>query len=291
MEPTSTRRDMPARLLRLLSLLQTRRQWPGAELAQRLGTSRRTLRRDVQRLRELDYAVDATTGTDGGYRLARGGRAVPPLLLDDEETVAAAIALATAAGSTPGIAEGATRALVKLQALLPARLRPQLDALGRAAAALPHRGAVPVDPARLALLAGCRRDTEVLAFDYRDRRGCSRRRRVEPYHLVTAQGRWYLIAYDPDRADWRIFRADRIADALPTRRGFTPRPLPAENPADLLARSLAEADYPHTAHLHVDLPADQVRSRLFHPVPGTVTPDGEHRCRARLTALGRRLAR
>ncbi|GAA4937091.1 YafY family protein [Streptomonospora halophila] len=281
--PASTRRAMPGRLLRLLSLLQSRRQWQGPELADRLGISRRTLRRDVERLRELDYAVQATTGTAGGYRLAGGGRATPALLLDDDEALAAALALATAAAGAPAIAEGAARALTKLEALLPARLRPHLAALG-GAAALPHRGAVDIDPARLALLAGCCRDGELLAFDYRDRRGATGRRRVEPHHVVTAQGRWYLIAYDPDRADWRTFRADRIADPLPTRRRFTPRPLPAAGPAAFLARAMAEADYPHTARLRVDLPAEQVRSRLFHTVPGTVAPDGDHRCRVRLAA-------
>ncbi|MDT0302643.1 helix-turn-helix transcriptional regulator [Streptomonospora wellingtoniae] len=285
-EPSSPRRAMPGRLLRLLSLLQSRRQWQGPELADRLGVSRRTLRRDVERLRELDYAVQATTGTAGGYRLAAGGRATPALLLDDDEALAAAVALATAAGGAPGIAEGAARALTKLEALLPARLRPHLNALGRAAAALPHRAAVDIGPARLALLAGCCRDGELLAFDYRDRRGTAARRRVEPHHVVTAQGRWYLIAYDPDRADWRTFRADRITDPLPTRRRFTPRPrpLPAPGPAEFLARSMAEADHPHTARLRVDLPADQVRTRLFHTVPGTVAPDGDHRSRVRLAA-------
>ncbi|GAB3458344.1 YafY family protein [Streptomonospora sediminis] len=282
---TSTRKDMPGRLLRLLGLLQSRREWSGTELAQRLGTSTRTLRRDVERLRALDYPVQATTGTAGGYRLASGNRALPPLLLDDDEALATAIALATATGGgASGVAESAARALTKLEQMLPARLRPRLAAMGRAAAALPHRGAVPVDPAVLAVLAGCCRDAELIAFDYRDRTGTAARRRVEPHHLVTAQGRWYLLAFDPGRGDWRTFRVDRMDGPAPARRHFTPRPLPGAGAADMLARSFAEASYRHTAHLVVGLSAEQVRSGLFAAVPGEITDTQPGRCTVRLSA-------
>ncbi|SDH56029.1 HTH domain-containing protein [Sinosporangium album] len=172
-------RDLPARILRLLSLLQTGREWGGGELAERLGVSGRTVRRDVERLRELGYRVDGTTGTAGGYRLA-SGRDLPPLLLSDDEAVAVAAGLATAAdGTVADVAEASVRALAKLRQVLPSRLR------GRA--------------------------------------GAATSRRVEPYGLVVSHGLWYLVAYDPDRSDWRTFRADRLADPRPTGRRFTPR--------------------------------------------------------------------
>ncbi|WP_341849557.1 helix-turn-helix transcriptional regulator [Actinomadura rifamycini] len=283
---TSVRKDMPGRLLRLLALLQSRREWSGADLAERLGVSGRTVRRDIDRLRALDYPVESTTGTAGGYRLA-SGRDLPPLLLDDEEAIAVAAGLVTAAGSgVAGIEDSSMRALAKLERVLPARLRPRLSALGGAAAA-PSASGPRVDPVTLGVLASCCRDRRVLAFDYpgrADAAGAAGARRVEPHHLVAAAGRWYLIAYDPARADWRTFRADRVADPRPAHDRFVPRPLPAPDPAAHLLRSFASAEYRHTARLEVALAAEDVRFRLFGRVPGRIDPRGPDACAVRLSA-------
>ena len=274
---------MPGRLLRLLSLLQTRRTWSGAELAARLGVTDRTLRRDVERLRALDYPVVSGTGTAGGYRLT-SGRNLPPLQLDDDEALAVAIALATAAGGGAGIEESALRALTKLQQVLPARLRPRLTALIGTTAAVAPRDAPRVDPDVLAVLAACCRDSEVLAFDHHDRRGATTPRRVEPHHLVVHAGRWYLVAFDPERADWRTFRVDRLTALRPTRRSFVPRALPDPDPATYLVRSFAAATYLHSARLAVGLSADAVRAGVFATIPGDVEAAGADGCTVRLTA-------
>nr|WP_084706069.1 WYL domain-containing protein [Prauserella rugosa] len=298
------RQEMPGRLLRLLSLLQTRREWPGSELARRLGVTTRTLRRDVDRLRALDYPVHSTGGTGGGYRLGQGSR-LPPLLLDDEEAVAVGVALATAAAQLPvaGLGESATRALAKLAQVLPARLRPRLAAFGAIEAAVSRRvptddlgtedvgtdglctedvGIEDVDPERLAVLAMACRDAEIVSFGYAGRGGVGDRR-VEPHHLITAEGRWYLLAHDLGRDDWRTFRVDRMSAPAATGRRFTPRELPAE-PAEYLRASFAEATYRHTATVHVDLPVGEVRKRLPTQLPGKLVADGPERCRARLSA-------
>ncbi|QUH05551.1 WYL domain-containing protein [Saccharopolyspora erythraea] len=285
MDAASTRKGMPGRLLRLLSLLQSRREWSGAELADRLGVTDRTVRRDVERLRELDYPVRSTTGTAGGYRLV-SGRDLPPLLLDDDEAVAVAIGLATADNrSVAGIEESSMRALAKLEQVLPARLRPRLAAVTGATAAAPHRHPTPrVDPAVLAVLAACCRDREILSFDYRGRGGEPSARRVEPHHLVTVQGFWYLLAHDPDREDWRTFRVDRIERPSPTRRHHEPRELPAPDPATYLTRSFASARYTYTARISVALSAEEVRVGLFAPLPGDIEDRGTRRCTVRVSA-------
>ncbi|HEY0812959.1 MAG TPA: YafY family protein [Pseudonocardia sp.] len=275
---------MPGRLLRLLSLLQTRRTWSGAELAARLGVTDRTVRRDVDRLRALDYPVQTTTGVAGGYRLI-SGRNLPPLLLDDQEALAVAIALSTAAaGGVAGVEEGALRALTKLQQVLPARLRPQLTALTGTTAAVVPRGTPRADPDVVAVVAACCRDAEVVAFDYRDRTGAVRPRRVEPHRVVSNAGRWYLVAFDPERNDWRTFRLDRMADVRPTRRPFVPRELPAPDAATYLVRSFAAATYRHTARLTVGLSADAVRARVYATIPGEIEDQGRDACTVRLTA-------
>ncbi|WP_091674669.1 helix-turn-helix transcriptional regulator [Amycolatopsis marina] len=285
MHGESTRRDMPGRLLRLLSLLQSRREWSGGELAERLGVSDRTVRRDVDRLRALDYPVAGTTGTAGGYRLTSGGN-VPPLLLDDDEAIAMAIGLATGTGGgVAGMAENSMRALAKLEQVLPARLRPRLAAFTSATAAVPHRHlAPPVDPAVLAVLASCCRDQEIVSFDYQRRDGETSTRRVEPYNLVTVHGLWYLLAFDPDRADWRTFRVDRIGAPLPTHRRGTPRELPATDAATYLTHAFAGARYRHTARITVALPADTVRAGLFATIPGEIEQHGPRECTIRLSA-------
>jgi predicted DNA-binding transcriptional regulator YafY len=272
---------MPGRLLRLLSLLQSRREWSGHELADRLGVTERTVRRDVERLRALDYPVTGTTGTAGGYRLGSGTR-LPPLLLDDDEAVAVALGLVGAAGGgVSGIAESSMSALAKLEQVLPARLRPQLAAVGSSAEAIPRPGLPQVDPGVLAVLARCCRNHEIVAFDYHGRQRGTTRRRVEPHQLLTLAWRWYLIAFDPERDDWRIFRVDRITSVCPALHRFTPRVL--DGPSYLL-ESFLSAQYEHRLELTVEAPADAVTSTFEGIVRGIVEPLGETSCRVRFTA-------
>ena len=275
---------MPGRMLRLLSLLEGRREWSGAELAERLGVTDRTVRRDIDRLLELGYPVVGTTGVAGGYRLA-SGRNLPPLLLDDDDAVAIAVGLRTAASaSVAGIEDTAVRALAKLEQVLPPRLRERVASVSEATAGVPYRGGPPVDAGLLAALAAACRDHELVVFQYRDRSGAASSRRVEPYHLVAAYGRWYLIGYDLHRDDWRMFRLDRLAEPFPVRHRFRPRALPAEDPAAFLARSITAAPYRYLATATVAAPADVVRARLILPLPGKVVPRAEGGCTVALGA-------
>src|SRR5438105_7498993 len=204
-----------SRLLELLSLLQGRRDWPGEELAERLEVSGRTVRRDMERLRQLGYPVESLTGPAGHYRL-RAGSAMPPLLLDDEEAIAIAVGLRTAArASVTGIEETAVRALVKLEQVLPAHLRRRVGALGAATFTLPATGPT-VDPQHLTTIAAACRESECLRFAYRRRDGADSRREVEPHSLVNHGRRWYLVAWDRRREDWRTFRVDRLAGPAST---------------------------------------------------------------------------
>jgi predicted DNA-binding transcriptional regulator YafY len=268
--------ETSARLLRLLSLLQGRRDWTSAELATRLGVTTRTIRNDVGRLRGLGYPVDARPGVAGGYRLGTGG-ALPPLLLDDEEAVAVAIGLRTAAsGSIAGIEETSLRALAKLQQVLPARLRRRVSAFQSYALPIPSRGP-QVDPDVLTMIAGACRDHERLRFDYRAHSGAPSRRCVEPYRLVNDRRRWYLVAWDTDREAWRTFRADRIELRIPAGPRFTPRTLPPDREiAAQVARGVAEATWHYRARVLVHAPAAHVRGRL--PIPVEVESLGEDRC-------------
>src|SRR3954447_8122137 len=201
--------ETSSRLLELLSLLQARREWSGAELADRLEVGVRTVRRDMERLRRLGYPVSATRGVAGGYRLGAGAQ-LPPLLLDEEEAVAVAVGLRTAAsGGVAGIEKPAVRALGKLEQVLPKRLRRRVNALGAATVPYPVTGP-RVDPETLAAIATAARDNERLRLAYRSHDGTATRRLVEPHRLVHTGRRWYLVAYDTDRADWRTFRVDRI---------------------------------------------------------------------------------
>jgi predicted DNA-binding transcriptional regulator YafY len=280
----STRKELPGRMLRLLSLLQSRREWSGRELADRLGVTERTVRRDVDRLRSLDYPVTGTTGTAGGYRLGPG-TTLPPLLLDDDEAVAVALGLVGAAGGgVSGIAESSMRALAKLEQVLPARLRPQLAAVGSAAEAVPRPGVAQVDPGVLAVLAGCCRNHEIVAFDYQSRQGTTTSRRVEPHQLLTLTWRWYLLAFDPSRDDWRIFRVDRISEVTPVLHRFTPRVLPAPDAATYLVESFTAAQYRHAVRLTVQLPAQRVVDSFEGVVRGTVEPAGPDACVVRFSA-------
>ncbi|MGI5450241.1 helix-turn-helix transcriptional regulator [Streptomyces sp. CA-243310] len=220
--------DTPARLLTLLSLLQTPREWPGSELAERLRVSARTIRRDIDRLRELGYPVEATLGSDGGYRLVAGA-AMPPLLLDDEEAVAIAVGLRAGAGhAIEGIEEASVRALAKLEQVLPSRLRRRVSALQSATVAVSRGDGATVDPRTLTTMAAAVAGPERLRFDYRARDGAATRRLVEPYRLVSTGSRWYLVAYDLEREDWRTFRVDRVSEPSATGARFAARALPME---------------------------------------------------------------
>jgi predicted DNA-binding transcriptional regulator YafY len=265
-----------ARLLRLLSLLQARRDWTSGELATRLGVTTRTVRNDVDRLRSLGYPVDARPGVAGGYRLGTHG-ALPPLLLDDEEAVAVAVGLRTAAnGSVAGIEETSVRALAKLQQVLPARLRHRISAFQSYALPMPSYGP-QVDPDVLTMIASACRDHELLRFDYRAHSGAASRRSVEPYRLLNDRRRWYLVAWDTERDAWRTFRVDRIEPHTPTGPRFRPRALPPDREITAqVARGIGEATWRYRARVVVHAPAGYVRSRL--PIPVEVEPLGEDRC-------------
>lgn len=253
-----------ARMLRLLSLLQTHRYWPGSELAGRLEVSPRTLRRDVDRLRELGYPVDATRGVAGGYQL-RAGAAMPPLLLDDEEAVAIAVGLrSAAAGAVAGFEETSVRALAKVIQLLPPRLRRRIDALQAATAPGVLGGGPVLDAVVLTAVAMACRGEERLRFDYAPRAGESMRRHVEPHRLVALGRRWYLVAWDLDRNDWRSFRLDRLSAPAPTGARFRPRDLPGGDPVAWLRARLATAPNKYDVSVLIESPAEAVRYVTGH---------------------------
>jgi predicted DNA-binding transcriptional regulator YafY len=262
--------ETSARLLRLLSLLQAKRDWSGAALAERLEVSERTVRRDVDRLRDLGYPVHASRGTDGGYRLGAGA-AMPPLLLDDEEAVAVAVGLRTAAGGTvAGIEETSVRALAKLEQVLPTRLRHRVNALQSYTVPVPpDRPGPTVDPAVLTLLAAACRDAERVRFDYRGHDGSATIRSVEPHRLVSWGRRWYLVAWDVDRQDWRTFRVDRITPRTPTGPRFAAREGPPGGAAAHVARGVSAAAWRHWARVLVHAPAEVVSERI-NPAVGVV---------------------
>jgi predicted DNA-binding transcriptional regulator YafY len=250
-----------SRLLELLALLQARRAWSGGELAHRLEVSRRTIRRDIERLRDLGYPVESLAGSTGGYRL-RAGTAMPPLLLDDEEAIAIAVGLRTAArASVTGIEETAVRALVKLEQVLPAHLRRRVSALSAATIAPPVDGPT-VDPQHLTAIAAACRDTERLRFAYISRDGTESRRHVEPHSLVNLGRRWYLLAWDCAREDWRTFRVDRVDRPASTGVRFSPRPLPAGDAATHVRRSISGAPYRYEARVTLHAGADEIAGRL-----------------------------
>lgn len=271
-------------MLRLLSLLQSRRDWSGAELAERLDVTERTVRRDVERLRELGYPVTGTRGTVGGYRMG-AGTALPPLLFDDEEAVAAVVALRTAASSrVSGIGEVALRALAKLEQVLPKRLRYQVAALADATTAVTgvRTDAPDTDPELLTVVAAACRDHEAVTFEHRARDGAATSRRVEPHGLVTVRGLWYLVAFDLVREGWRTFRLDRVHALVTTRRRFTPRSPPASNLAEYVTQSLASAPYRYTLTATVQASAESVSGRLLAPFPGRIERQGDDTCRVHL---------
>jgi predicted DNA-binding transcriptional regulator YafY len=270
--------ETSSRLLGLLSLLQSPRDWTSVELAGRLGVSTRTVRNDIERLRRLGYPVHGTRGAAGGYRLGAGAD-LPPLLLDDEEAVAVTVGLRTAAGGAiAGIEETALRALVKLERVLPPRLRRRVGAVQAATVAIPpDRPAPAIDAAALTTLAGACRDHERLAFEYHDHGGAGSRRSVEPHRLINWGQRWYLVAWDPERLDWRIFRVDRIAAATQTGPRFLPRQPPEGDFASYVSRRVSATAWRHRARITVHAPADAVAQRIT-PAVGTVEPVDAHTC-------------
>jgi predicted DNA-binding transcriptional regulator YafY len=266
--------ETSARLLRLLGLLQIRPEWSGADLADRLGVTVRTLRRDVQRLRDLDYPVHSVPGVAGGYRLG-SGRALPPLLLDDDEAIAVVVSLRSAASqSVAGLSEASVSALAKLDQVLPARLRERTAALQQATVALTGPGPV-VDPGQLAALASACRRHQRLRLSYRNRSGSDSVRVVEPHRLVSTGYRWYLMAFDVEQADWRTFRVDRITEAAEAGARFVPREPP--DPASFVARAVTSAPYRYQARVLVDAPSHVVAEE-FSRTSGVVTDAGEDSC-------------
>ena len=279
-----TMANTSVRTLRLLSLLQAQRYWPGGELAGRLGVSARTLRRDVDRLRELGYPVEAHRGVEGGYQLAAGA-ALPPLVVDDEEAVALAVGLQTAAqGPVEGIAESSVRALAKVVQVMPGRLRRRVEAL--AAMTVPagwDGGArLNLDPVTLTTIALACRDAERIRFGYTAADGAQTARHVEPHRLVSLGRRWYLVGYDLDRHDWRSFRLDRLTGPRGTGARFRPRELPAEDAAAFVRARIGTLWAVYQVEVVAEAPADRVRDRIGRW--SVVEPDGPDRCRIRMTA-------
>jgi len=274
-----------SRLLTLLSLLQTRRDWPGAVLADRLEISHRTVRRDVDRLREMGYRIEATMGPDGGYRLDAGSE-LPPLLFDDDQIVALTLALQAATMSGAGIEEASLRALTTVRQVMPSRLRHRLDALEFEVVPRTGEGpAVSVAPDVLIAISSAVRAREVLRFEYASRHPVDDDallppRRVEPHQLVASGGRWFLVAWDLDRQDWRIFRADRIAPRSPTGPRFTPRGIPGGDAREFVAARFKGSEssnaWPCTGTVVLGLPPSAV---LPYAGDGSVDDLGDGRTR------------
>lgn len=278
--------ETSARLLRLLAILQSNREWSGPELAERLEVSARTVRKDIDRLRQLGYPVDATRGVTGGYRLGVGAT-MPPLLLDDEEAVAIAVSMrqATRSGVT-GIEEASLRALTKLEQVLPPRLRQRVQALRTVASTVPSTDKRdPVDPQTLTTLAGASRNHEAVRMRYTRHDGTGSSRIVEPHHLVNWGHRWYLVAWDRERGAWRTFRVDRIASATATGLLFRPRDLPGEDISEYIARTVAQAGWKVRASIVIAAPAEDVLA-FINPAYGTVEPLAADACLFRTGADG-----
>ncbi len=268
--------DPTARVLQLLGLLQSRAMWTGEELAERLGVTTRSVRRDVDRLRRLGYPVRASTGLGGGYQLGAGGK-LPPLLLDPDEAVAVTVSLRVAAGgSVTGVEESALRALAKLDQVLPVALRGEVEAISEAVVAV-EGVSVPVPASLLSTVARACRDRVLLDFLYEDRSGERSSRRVEPYRVVTMGRRWYLLAHDTGRDDWRSFRLDRVdaGSVHATTFRFTPRPAP--DPVEYVRQSVLRSPYRYVARLRLHAPLDDVAARVPQNA-GALTDLGDGTC-------------
>ncbi len=277
--------DPTGRVLQLLSLLQTHRLWRGPDLVERLDVSARTLRRDIDRLRELGYPVEATTGVEGGYRLAAGAH-LPPLVLDDEEAVAIAVGLRTAAGAAiEGIEDTSVRALAKLEQILPDRLRRRVSAVRANVVTLRWPGGTDdvVDPDALAVLAQACRDHEEARFDYRRRDGEDSRRLVQPHQLVCAGRRWDLVAWDLRRVDWRTFRLDRLRDTRLAGARFRVRDIPGGDAAAFVAQSLGSIPRAFHATVSVACDADGL-AEVLRWADHEIVEDAEGSCRVVLRA-------
>lgn len=267
--------ETTSRVLQLLGLLQGRRVWTGEELAERLGVTGRCVRRDVERLRDLGYPVQASKGHGGGYQLGAGA-ALPPLLLDPDEAVAMAVCLGLAAGgSVAGVGESALRALSKLDQVMPARLRSQVAAVHDSTVTLAPNANSPVDAEVLMTLARACRDHEHVDTGYTDLHGNATQRRLEPYQLVTTGRRWYLLAYDRDRQDWRSLRLDRMAEVLARGTTFTPRDAP--DAASYVSRSISSSPYRYIAKVRYSAAKDEV-GQHFSPSAATIESDGPESC-------------
>lgn len=275
--------DPTARTLALLSLLQTHRHWAGRDLAERLGVSVRTIRRDVDRLRELGYPVDAAPGLDGGYQLAAGTH-LPPLVVDDEEAVALSVGLRAAAGaSIDGIEETTVRVMAKLEQILPDRLRRRVDALHSNVEVIRWTPRSVVAARDLAVLAQACRDGEEVRFDYTRRDDETSNRLVQPNQLVSVGHRWYLVAWDVRRDDWRTFRVDRMTDPKLAGVRFSPRALPAESAAAFVQEGLRAATQRYEATVVVDGDADRIEA-MTHWFGAQMTPLDDDRTRIRVSA-------
>lgn len=268
-----------SRLLTLLSLLQARRDWPGSVLASRLDVSDRTVRRDIDRLREMGYRIETTMGPDGGYRLDAGAE-MPPLLFDDDQALAVAIALRAAPALGAEIGEAAVRALATMRQVLPSRLRHRLDAVEITTVGRP--GEAPVAAVLLDVLltlAQAVRDRVTVRVDYLPRgEGDPQPRRVEPHHLVTSLGRWYLLGWDLDRDDWRLFSADRVRPRVPHGAPFVPRVVPGGDVDAFVSARFKGSDtneWPCRGTVLLNAPARDV---LPFAGDGTVTAVDDERC-------------
>ncbi|UOQ90173.1 YafY family transcriptional regulator [Agromyces endophyticus] len=265
------------RVLQVLALLRQRQDWTATELAERLAVSTRTIRSDIGRLRQLGYVIDATSGRAGGYRLDRATD-LPPLMLDDDEGIAVAIALhQVTSNAVAGIEASAARSLAKLEHVLPHQLAEQVSAMAAATAPQARDTGPSVEAPMLAAIAGAVQRTEWLRFEYTPFQGEASLRRVEPYRLVSWGRRWYLVAFDLERDDWRSFRVDRMALRPPTRRRFNPRGLPADDVAGYVLRGVASAGWRFRARVVVHAPASVVAEKI-DPSVGLVETIDDERC-------------
>ncbi|TJY65350.1 YafY family transcriptional regulator [Arthrobacter sp. CAU 1506] len=265
--------ETSARLLQLLSLLQMRREWTGSALAERMSVTERTVRRDIGKLRSLGYPINASPGVAGGYQLGAGAQ-LPPLLLDDDEALAVALGLsAVTASPVAGVGEASLRALTKLEQVLPSRLRPKFSTLKNAVVTLAGPTAA-VDPEVLTGISSAVAERRVIGFRYAKADGESSRRLAEPYRLVDTGRRWYLVAFDTGRQDWRTFRVDRFESVPTPRERFSPRQLPQPDLAAYVQQSITRSPYQFDVVVRIDAPLQAVAERI-PPNIATLTEDGE----------------
>ena len=262
------------RLLKLLGLLQGRVDWTADDLARRLEVTPRTIRRDITRLRELGYPVEAMAGPGGGYRLGAGGK-LPPLLLDDDEALAVALGLRVTVTSVGGLEDASLSAMGKLEQVLPPRLRKSLEDFSESTVAVPGSQA-KVDPSVVSVATQAARERQRIRFSYQDARGNETERHVEPLRLVHTGRRWYLVAYDMDREDWRSFRVDRMSDARAT--GIRSMRRPAPDPVEMVHQGVAVDAYQHQAEVVLHVPMEWAQ-RMVPATIGKLEAEGKERSR------------